>query len=71
MRTKQKPIRKPKAWGPQVELQTAMGALRNYAGRITLTPRAEVAELVYAQDLGSCGRKAVWVRLPPSAPKFP
>ncbi len=29
---------------------------------------AEVAELADAQDLGSCGRKAVWVQLPPSAP---
>src|SRR5260370_34648806 len=32
---------------------------------------AEVAELADAQDLGSCGRKAVGVQLPPSAPKFP
>ena len=31
--------------------------------------RAEVAELADAQDLGSCGRKAVGVQLPPSAPK--
>src|SRR5580704_11293611 len=29
---------------------------------------AEVAELADAQDLGSCGRKAVGVQLPPSAP---
>lgn len=28
---------------------------------------AEVAELADAQDLGSCGRKAVGVQLPPSA----
>jgi hypothetical protein len=32
------------------------------------TMRAEVAELADAQDLGSCGRKAVGVQLPPSAP---
>jgi hypothetical protein len=32
--------------------------------------RAEVAELADAQDLGSCGRKAVGVQLPPSAPDF-
>src|SRR5690554_416762 len=30
---------------------------------------AEVAELVDAHDSGSCGRKAVWVQVPPSAPK--
>ena len=29
---------------------------------------AEVAELADAQDLGSCGREAVGVQLPPSAP---
>jgi hypothetical protein len=29
---------------------------------------AGVAELADAQDLGSCGRKAVGVQLPPSAP---
>jgi hypothetical protein len=28
---------------------------------------AEVAELADAQDLGSCGREAVGVQLPPSA----
>src|SRR3989344_6479467 len=28
-----------------------------------------VAELVYAHDSKSCGRKAVWVRLPPRPPK--
>ena len=36
-----------------------------------LTPEpfdAEVAELADAQDLGSCGREAVGVQLPPSAP---
>ena len=33
-----------------------------------LPPQAEVAELADAQDLGSCGRKAVGVQLPPSAP---
>jgi hypothetical protein len=27
-----------------------------------------VAELADAQDLGSCGRKAVGVQIPPSAP---
>jgi hypothetical protein len=32
--------------------------------------RAEVAELADAQDLGSCGRKAVGVQLPPSAPRL-
>ncbi len=32
---------------------------------------AGVAELADAQDLGSCGRKAVGVQIPPSAPKFP
>ena len=32
------------------------------------TTYAEVAELADAQDLGSCGRKAVGVQLPPSAP---
>src|SRR6267143_6275056 len=31
---------------------------------------AGVAELADAQDLGSCGRKAVGVRLPPSAPNL-
>ena len=31
---------------------------------------AEVAELADAQDLGSCGRKAVGVQLPPSASLF-
>jgi hypothetical protein len=31
---------------------------------------AEVAELADAQDLGSCGRKAVGVQLPPSADHF-
>src|SRR5207245_11327956 len=30
---------------------------------------AEVAELADAQDLGSCGREAVGVQLPPSAPR--
>ena len=34
---------------------------------VILTAQAEVAELADAQDLGSCGRKAVWVQLPPSA----
>jgi hypothetical protein len=29
---------------------------------------AEVAELADAQDLGSCGRKAVGVQISPSAP---
>jgi hypothetical protein len=29
---------------------------------------AEVAELADAQDLGSCGREAMGVQLPPSAP---
>src|SRR3989449_5412481 len=38
---------------------------------VILTAQAEVAELADAQDLGSCGRKAVGVQLPPSAPKFP
>ena len=33
-----------------------------------LTPLAGVAELADAQDLGSCGRKAVGVQIPPSAP---
>jgi hypothetical protein len=32
-----------------------------------LPVEAEVAELADAQDLGSCGRKAVGVQLPPSA----
>jgi hypothetical protein len=32
--------------------------------------RAEVAELADAQDLGSCGREAVGVQLPPSADQF-
>ena len=31
---------------------------------------AGVAELADAQDLGSCGRKAVGVQIPPSAPRF-
>src|SRR5437879_12382006 len=35
---------------------------------VILAAQAEVAELADAQDLGSCGRKAVWVQLPPSAP---
>ena len=30
-----------------------------------------MAELADAQDLGSCGRKAVGVQVPPSAPRFP
>lgn len=34
----------------------------------TLDPGAGVAELADAQDLGSCGRKAVGVQIPPSAP---
>ena len=29
-----------------------------------------MAELADAQDLGSCGRKAVGVQLPPSAPIY-
>src|SRR5579864_3497291 len=33
--------------------------------------RAEVAELADAQDLGSCGREAVGVQIPPSAPEIP
>src|SRR5579863_9587890 len=33
-------------------------------------PLAGVAELADAQDLGSCGRKAVGVQIPPSAPAF-
>lgn len=28
-----------------------------------------MAELAYAHDSKSCGRKPVWVQLPPSAPK--
>ena len=36
----------------------------------TCTRPAEVAELADAQDLGSCGRKAVGVQLPPSALAF-
>jgi hypothetical protein len=32
---------------------------------------AGVAELADAQDLGSCGRKAVGVQIPPSAPNTP
>ena len=31
---------------------------------------AGVAELADAQDLGACGRKAVGVQIPPSAPSF-
>jgi hypothetical protein len=34
-----------------------------------LAYKAEVAELADAQDLGSCGREAVGVQLPPSAPR--
>lgn len=30
---------------------------------------ADVAELVYAYDSKSYGRKVMWVRFPPSAPK--
>src|SRR5207245_9044328 len=33
--------------------------------------RAEVAELADAHDSGSCARKGVGVRVPPSAPCFP
>src|SRR5579863_616172 len=33
-------------------------------------PLAGVAELADAQDLGSCGRKAVGVQIPPSAPTY-
>jgi hypothetical protein len=35
-----------------------------------LTLRAGVAELADAQDLGSCGRKALGVQVPPPAPSF-
>jgi hypothetical protein len=35
-----------------------------------LQHRAEVAELADAQDLGSCGRKAVKVQILSSAPPF-
>src|SRR5712692_9673210 len=38
---------------------------------LLLLHAAEVAELADAQDLGSCGRKAVGVQLPPSAQTFP
>src|SRR5580704_16103868 len=40
------------------------GADSRYIGGTT----AGVAELADAQDLGSCGRKAVGVQIPPSAP---
>jgi hypothetical protein len=35
-----------------------------------LASSAGVAELADAQDLGSCGRKAVGVQIPPSAPNL-
>src|SRR5579872_2469180 len=43
-----------------------LGADSRYIGGTT----AGVAELADAQDLGSCGRKAVGVQIPPSAPAF-
>jgi hypothetical protein len=42
------------------------GADSRYIGGTT----AGVAELADAQDLGSCGRKAVGVQIPPSAPSL-
>lgn len=39
-------------------------------GTMLKSYRAEVAELADAQDLGSCGRKAVKVQLLSSAPLF-
>ena len=38
--------------------------------RYSVITVAGVAELADAQDLGSCGRKAVGVQIPPSAPKY-
>src|SRR3990167_4876361 len=40
-----------------------------WVNELKLKPIAEVAEPVDAQDLKSCGRKAVRVRVPPSALK--
>ena len=40
-------------------------------GRFARRHDAEVAELADAQDLGSCGREAVGVQLPPSALEIP
>lgn len=40
----------------------------NEASPLDLVGKADVAELVDAPASGAGGRKAVWVRVPPSAP---
>ena len=63
------PIRAPRACG--TAMPRALPPADHKAFYCRMMPVfAEVAELADAQDLGSCGRKAVWVQLPPSALSF-
>jgi hypothetical protein len=49
--------------------KSLLGASRETSKALAINS-AGVAELADAQDLGSCGRKAVGVQIPPSAPLF-
>src|SRR5882724_8776950 len=55
----------------QVPPSVEMGWRLSLENRYIVITTAGVAELADAQDLGSCGRKAVGVQIPPSAPKYP
>ena len=60
--------RSPAAGAPRLRRMKSTLTCLSYLPRINRA--AKVAELVDAQDSGSCGRKAVGVRVPPFAPSL-